>query len=235
MPEDVPNCHGYTRAITRRGARGHRGQPAHAGRLRRPRHHRLSHHRLHVRRARPGGARTVLLPTTRAARPCRPSAAGGTASPSCSARPSWATRGAADHDGQEGVAHIGANQSNVPVEMIEAEYPDPHRALWHHARHRRARPLSRRPVPGARLSRARRRGRPQRALRQAQASRRTACTAAGWRTLDEQGASRQRRRRDAPRPAHAHRADAQGRPLPPCHGRRRWLWAIPSIATPIWS
>jgi N-methylhydantoinase B len=29
----------------------------------------------------------------------------------------------AHHDGEEGVAHIGANQSNVPVEMIEAEYP----------------------------------------------------------------------------------------------------------------
>jgi len=27
------------------------------------------------------------------------------------------------HDGQEGVAHLGANQSNVPIEMIEAEYP----------------------------------------------------------------------------------------------------------------
>jgi N-methylhydantoinase B len=27
------------------------------------------------------------------------------------------------HDGQDGVAHIGANQSNVPVEMIELEYP----------------------------------------------------------------------------------------------------------------
>jgi N-methylhydantoinase B len=34
------------------------------------------------------------------------------------------TWGAAEtHDGQEGVAHIGANQSNVPVEMIEQEYP----------------------------------------------------------------------------------------------------------------
>jgi N-methylhydantoinase B len=30
---------------------------------------------------------------------------------------------AATHDGQEGVAHMGANQSNVPVEMIEQEYP----------------------------------------------------------------------------------------------------------------
>ena len=31
--------------------------------------------------------------------------------------------GTPTHDGQEGVAHMGANQSNVPVEMIEAEYP----------------------------------------------------------------------------------------------------------------
>lgn len=30
---------------------------------------------------------------------------------------------AAGHDGQSGVAHMGANQSNVPVEMIEANYP----------------------------------------------------------------------------------------------------------------
>ena len=29
----------------------------------------------------------------------------------------------ADHDGQEGVAHMGANQSNVSVEMIEGDYP----------------------------------------------------------------------------------------------------------------
>jgi N-methylhydantoinase B len=29
----------------------------------------------------------------------------------------------AHHDGQDGVAHMGANQSNVPIEMIEAEYP----------------------------------------------------------------------------------------------------------------
>lgn len=27
------------------------------------------------------------------------------------------------HDGQEGVPHLGANQSNVPVEMIESDYP----------------------------------------------------------------------------------------------------------------
>ncbi len=28
-----------------------------------------------------------------------------------------------DHDGQDGVAHVGANQSNVPIEIIEAGYP----------------------------------------------------------------------------------------------------------------
>lgn len=29
----------------------------------------------------------------------------------------------ATHDGQDGVAHMGANQSNVPIELIEQEYP----------------------------------------------------------------------------------------------------------------
>ncbi|MBV9860423.1 MAG: hydantoinase B/oxoprolinase family protein [Alphaproteobacteria bacterium] len=33
----------------------------------------------------------------------------------------WGAAG--DHDGQEGVPHMGANQSNVPVEMIEAAFP----------------------------------------------------------------------------------------------------------------
>ncbi len=31
--------------------------------------------------------------------------------------------GTSQHDGQDGVPHMGANQSNVPVEMIEADYP----------------------------------------------------------------------------------------------------------------
>ena len=31
--------------------------------------------------------------------------------------------GSAGLDGQEGVAHVGANQSNIPIEMIEAEHP----------------------------------------------------------------------------------------------------------------
>jgi N-methylhydantoinase B len=31
--------------------------------------------------------------------------------------------GTPTHDGQDGVAHIGANQSNIPIEMIEREHP----------------------------------------------------------------------------------------------------------------
>jgi len=31
--------------------------------------------------------------------------------------------GGPDHDGQEGVAHMGANQANVPIEFIEADNP----------------------------------------------------------------------------------------------------------------
>ena len=31
--------------------------------------------------------------------------------------------GSASHDGQEGVPHMGGNQSNVPVELIEVDYP----------------------------------------------------------------------------------------------------------------
>ena len=33
------------------------------------------------------------------------------------------TGGTAHHDGQEGVTHLAANQSNIPVEVIETEYP----------------------------------------------------------------------------------------------------------------
>jgi N-methylhydantoinase B len=31
--------------------------------------------------------------------------------------------GSASHDGQEGVPHVGGNQSNVPIELIEVDYP----------------------------------------------------------------------------------------------------------------
>lgn len=33
------------------------------------------------------------------------------------------TGAASTHDGQSAVAHVGANQSNIPIEMIEAEHP----------------------------------------------------------------------------------------------------------------
>ena len=33
------------------------------------------------------------------------------------------TGGMPNHDGQSGVSHVGANQSNIPVEMVEAEHP----------------------------------------------------------------------------------------------------------------
>lgn len=31
--------------------------------------------------------------------------------------------GTVSHDGQDGVAHLGANQSNIPIEVIESSYP----------------------------------------------------------------------------------------------------------------
>lgn len=34
-----------------------------------------------------------------------------------------ANGGTLSHDGQDGVAHIGANQSNIPIEVIETSYP----------------------------------------------------------------------------------------------------------------
>jgi hypothetical protein len=64
---------------------------------------------------------------------------------SSSARPSWAPGAAAStHDGQEGVPHLGANQSNVPIEMIESNYPMRIEQLRHRAGHRRRRALARR-------------------------------------------------------------------------------------------
>ena len=123
MPEDVPNCHGYTRAITVEAPRGtvlHPVMPAACG-------------------ARGiTGYRTIdcMFGALAQAVPDRVAAdnSGGSTLPTISG---WqegkpyvfcetfmGNFGAtATHDGQEGMAHIGANQSNVPVEMIEAEYP----------------------------------------------------------------------------------------------------------------
>ena len=82
------------------------------------------------------------------------------------------------HDGQEGVPHMGANQSNVSIEMIESDYPIRIRALRHGAGHRRAGALARRPGADARVRDPGRRGDPERPLRQAADTRRTACSAA---------------------------------------------------------
>jgi N-methylhydantoinase B len=123
MPEEVPNCHGYTRAITVRAPSGtvvNPVMPAACG-------------------ARGiSGYRTIdcMFGALAQALPDRVAAdnSGGSTLPTISG---WRNNkpfvfcetfmgnsgASADHDGEEGVAHIGANQSNVPVEMIEAEYP----------------------------------------------------------------------------------------------------------------
>jgi N-methylhydantoinase B len=123
MPADVPNCHGYTRPI-----------------------HVLAPEAsiLNARYPAPCGARGITgyrivdclfgalaqaLPDSIAA-----DGAGGSTLPSFSG---WhqgkrfvfsecimGTWGAtSQHDGQEGVPHMASNQANVPIEMIEADYP----------------------------------------------------------------------------------------------------------------
>ena len=123
MPADVPNCHGYTRAISLHAPLGSVVNPTHPY---------------------PCGARGItgfrmidcLFGALAQAVPDKITAdgAGGSTIPTISG---WrngkafvfcetymGTWGAASgHDGQEGVPHMGANQSNVPIEMIEAEYP----------------------------------------------------------------------------------------------------------------
>jgi N-methylhydantoinase B len=123
MPADVPNCHGYTRPI-------HVVAPA--GSV------------LNARYPAPCGARGITgyrivdcifgalaqaVPDAIAA-----DGAGGSTLPSFSG---WhdskrfvfsecimGTWGATSrHDGQEGVPHMASNQANVPVEMIECDYP----------------------------------------------------------------------------------------------------------------
>ena len=141
MPADVPNCHGYTRADSRcvaprrhvvnsvhpapcgaRGITGYRMIDCLFGALAQAVPDEVT----------ADGTGGSTLPTLRRAM--------STAAPSCSPRCFMGTWGATSrHDGQEGVPHMGANQSNVPVEMIEADYPDPHRALRLRPRHGRRR------------------------------------------------------------------------------------------------
>lgn len=123
MSEDVPNCHGFTRAIHVIAPEGTLVNATHPA---------------------PCGARGItgyriadcLFGALAQAVPERVTAdgAGGSTLPTIAG---WrrgepfvfsecvmGTWGAAQgHDGQSGVPHMCSNQSNVPIEMIEAEYP----------------------------------------------------------------------------------------------------------------
>lgn len=123
MPQEMPNCHGYTRPITVRAPEGtlvNCVSPA------------------------PCGARGItgyrivdcMFGALAPALPDRLTAdgAGGSTLPTFAGmnegRPFvfseciMGTWGASrDEDGQDGVPHMASNQSNVPIEMIEADYP----------------------------------------------------------------------------------------------------------------
>ncbi|WP_428925027.1 hydantoinase B/oxoprolinase family protein [Marinibacterium sp. SX1] len=123
MPADVPNCHGYTRPIT---------VTAPAGSL------------VNCTYPAPCGARGItgyrvidcIFGALAAALPDRIPAdnTGGSSLPSFGGQVDgrmfvfsecvmgvWGATAA--HDGQSGVPHMGSNQSNVPIEMIETDYP----------------------------------------------------------------------------------------------------------------
>ena len=123
MSSDVPNCHGYTRPITVTAPAGSIANPVLPG---------------------PTGARGItgyrmidcMFGALAQAVPERVAAdgSGGATLPTISGwrdgrsivfcecfMGSWGATAA--HDGQDGVAHMGANVANVPVEMIETEHP----------------------------------------------------------------------------------------------------------------
>jgi len=123
MSAAVPNCHGFTRAIEVVAPAGTVVNPVHPG---------------------PCGARGItgyrmidcLFGALAQAVPEKVTAdgSGGSTLPTIGGYQdgrafvfcetfmgTWGA--AAGHDGQEGVPHMGANQTNVPIEMIEAEYP----------------------------------------------------------------------------------------------------------------
>lgn len=123
MSADVPNCHGFTRAIEVKADLGSIVRPVSPG---------------------PCGARGItgyrmidcLFGALAQAVPTKVTAdgAGGSMVPTISGtvdgnifvfcETAMGTWGASDNaDGQEGMPHIGANQSNVPIEMIEKDYP----------------------------------------------------------------------------------------------------------------
>lgn len=123
MPQEMPNCHGYTRPITVR---------APAGTL------------VNCVSPAPCGARGItgyrivdcMFGALAPALPDRLTAdgAGGSTLPTFAgvhegqpfvfSECIMGTWGASrDGDGQDGVPHMASNQSNVPIEMIEADYP----------------------------------------------------------------------------------------------------------------
>ncbi len=123
MAGDIPNCHGYTRPI-------HVVAPEASV--------------VNCRYPAPCGARGItgyrivdcMFGALAAAEPDRVAAdgAGGSTLPSFSGRIDGSTfvfsecimgtwGATATHDGQEGVPHMASNQANVPIEMIEADYP----------------------------------------------------------------------------------------------------------------
>jgi N-methylhydantoinase B len=123
MSADIPNCHGFTRPITVEAPKGTIMNPEFPA---------------------PCGARGItgyrmidcLFGALAQAVPDRVTAdgSGGSTLPTIAGYQAgkpfvfcetfMGTWGAArSHDGQEGVPHMGANQSNVPVEMIESDYP----------------------------------------------------------------------------------------------------------------
>lgn len=123
MGADIPNCHGFTRPITVAAPLGTVVNSVHPA---------------------PTGARGItgyrmidcMFGALALAVPERVAAdgAGGSTLPSFGgyidgkafvfSETFMGTWGAtAEHDGQEGVPHIGANQANVPIEMIEQSYP----------------------------------------------------------------------------------------------------------------
>ena len=123
MASDVPNCHGYTRPVTMKarpgsivnpvppaacGARGITGLrmiDCLFGALAKAVPDKVT----------ADGHGGAALPTFAGYR------AGGAFVFSETLMGNWG--GSATHDGQEGVPHMGGNQSNVPVELIEVDYP----------------------------------------------------------------------------------------------------------------
>ena len=123
LDQDVPNCYGYIRAITVTAPPGSIVNPVLPGAC---------------------GARGITgyrmidclygaLAQTVPLRVCA-DGSGGTTLPTISGwrdgRPfvfcecmMGSSGAAATHDGQDGVPHVGANVSNVPVEMVESEHP----------------------------------------------------------------------------------------------------------------